>query len=165
MIGSIVKWGLVAGGAGLLYVLTRSPPDVPFGIPGTDWPGTWTAGDLSKTNTGLPNAPPAWVLARYGADRARWIAIWRALGGARISSAYRSPQVNAAVGGAGGTCVCSDRGCSNHACGTALDLQPLGAPVGEDKYEWGRKQLRTLPEILGIVESINEGDHLHVALS
>ena len=79
--------------------------------------------ELTRTSTGRPNEPTP-------EDRARLVALCshalepiRALLGVplRVTSGYRSPQVNAAIGGARG---------SQHMLGEAADIVPVGYPGG-----------------------------------
>ncbi len=74
----------------------------------------FTVGELTTTNTGLPNDPD--IPARY-ALKALCSAVlepWReSVGRIRVTSGFRSPQVNAAVGG---------KSSSQHARGEAADV-------------------------------------------
>jgi len=79
--------------------------------------------ELTRTSTGRPNEPTP-------EDRARLVALCshalepiRALLGVplRVTSGYRSPQVNAAIGGARG---------SQHMLGEAADIVPVGYSGG-----------------------------------
>jgi putative chitinase len=75
----------------------------------------FTLEELTVTNTGLDNSPDATALARLKAVATKMEAVRTLLGGKPISinSAYRNPQVNAAVGGVSN---------SAHALGYAVDF-------------------------------------------
>ena len=75
----------------------------------------FTLEELTVTNTGLNNAPDATALARLKAVAAKMEDVRTLLGGKpiTINSAYRNPQVNAAVGGVSN---------SAHALGYAVDF-------------------------------------------
>jgi putative chitinase len=75
----------------------------------------FTLEELTVTNTGLNNSPDATALARLKAVATKMEAVRTLLGGKAITinSAYRNPQVNAAVGGVSN---------SAHALGYAVDF-------------------------------------------
>lgn len=91
----------------------------PTWAPGVKRPGKFFSwGELVKTNTGLPNAPTVeqgrnLVLLTRTLDQVREY-VRRPM---RVNSAFRSPAVNAKVGGAPN---------SRHLTGLAADVQVLG---------------------------------------
>lgn len=83
--------------------------------------GHFTAGELTRTLTGLPNQPDEAALVELARLCADALEPARTLVGAlRISSGYRSPAVNAAVGGSS---------TSAHVYGRAADVVPLFTPL------------------------------------
>jgi hypothetical protein len=92
----------------------------------------FTLAELTATETGLNNYPDSEAMYRlyYLATfilqpiRNRW-------GRIRVNSGYRSPQVNASIGG-----VYS----SQHMRGEAADIVPLDANI-EDVFGWIRRNL------------------------
>lgn len=122
-------------------------------------PHNWTPARLSATSKPFLNDIPAWAIELYRADLPKWVEIWNLLGGFTLTSAWRSALVNDAVGGAGGACQ-NVPGCSRHTRGKAIDVIPRGGD-----YRWAVAQLERHRTRLGIVELLNEGDHLHLALA
>ena len=132
----------IFGGLAVVYVLTRRPsPDF-----------TW--GELTTTNTGLPNNPSP-------ADRARLALLAREIlqpirdefGPIQVTSAYRSGGVNgvnAAVGG-------SPR--SHHLKGNAADIYAINGATHEEIAAWVYRS--NLPVAESIVE-LHTG-HYHIA--
>lgn len=79
--------------------------------------------ELTRTSTGLPNEPDAEARARLVLLCTHVLEPVRALLGVplRVTSGYRSPAVNAAIGGARQ---------SQHMLGEAADIVPVGYPGG-----------------------------------
>lgn len=113
----------------------------------------WSYDDLTKTSTGIQNAPPAnvWPNLLVTAVGARLVTP----SGARATSFYRSPAVTAAVRQAR-----LDRGLaalpvdapSDHGEGRAFDM----AGTDDQKLEALDRNRR-----FGFFRVVNEGDHLH----
>jgi len=106
----------IFGGLAVVYVLTRRPsPDF-----------TW--GELTTTNTGIPNNPSP-------ADRARLALLAREIlqpirdefGPIQVTSAYRSEEVNKAIGGAEN---------SHHLKGNAADIYAINGATNEEIATW-----------------------------
>lgn len=109
--------------------------------------------ELTRTSTGLPNRPPPSVI-----DSLRRLAVHvlqplrNDLGRLRITSGYRSPAVNAAVGG---------RSTSDHLRGEAADLVPLDASL-EDAW---RALLGHMTAGAPVDQAILYSGHIHVSYS
>jgi len=140
---------VVAGAAALALFFFRRPSR------------NFTWDELTTTNTGLPNQPNI-------EQRFRLILLARQVlqplrdefGPIRVTSAFRSGPVNAAVGGTGGNCVRSEGGkpCSLHTAGSAVDLYSMEGATAEHMATW----LYLHPEI-PIAEAIIEPTgHLHL---
>lgn len=112
----------------------------------------FTLDELCVTSTGLPNRPDAqqtekllylaWYILQPVRDR---------FGAIRITSGYRSPEVNRAIGGSMS---------SQHVLGEAADIQVPGADLRE-VYVWMRDNLRYGQLIY---ESRDGKEWIHVSL-
>jgi hypothetical protein len=111
----------------------------------------WSLRDLSRTSTGLDNVPPfaVWGDLAETARRLRALLGQDADPGAVLTSAYRAPAVNAAVGGVSG---------SRHQAGRAVDLagQPASLVLLADKA----RARGLFSEVL--VHDGGSGSHLHL---
>lgn len=135
---AIVPFLLVAVGAWLMYRRHRLSPH-------------FTLGELSKTSTGLANVPTAEAVRNLRRVALEVLEpIRAAIGGPLyVSSGYRSPAVNAAVGG---------RADSFHLRGLGVDLPPQG----------GRSTAQLAAIVRGLnlpnVDVVDEGDHVHLEI-
>lgn len=83
----------------------------------------FTIEELTRTSTGLPNVPsPEAVNALRGLCTEVLEPLRALVGPLRVTSGYRTPAVNMAVGGAA---------TSEHLKGEAADIQPLQASLGD----------------------------------
>lgn len=93
----------------------------------------FTAEELTRTSTGLPNEPDAesWAnLVRLVADVLE--PMREITGPLRVNSAYRSKEVNAAVGGVP---------TSQHVLGLAADVVPLSAGLERAFHAVGKSDI------------------------
>ena len=88
--------------------------------------------------------------------------------GYHLNSAYRSPKVNKAVGGAGGKCtrIQGDTGysnrCSYHTSGLAADITPIGM-TNKQLAVWmyeNRKRFPHLDQVIWYTDT----SHIHIGL-
>lgn len=96
---------------------------------------------LTVTQTGLPNDPPESVWPALEILHNVVKGLQHKYGPIAIQSAYRSPEVNRAVGG-----VAS----SLHLDGRALDFRPLEIDAGELYAEW----LKDKSRIAGVISKV-----------
>lgn len=113
---------------------------------------------LTTTTTGLDNNPPRSVYPALEYLHKFLEAIRRNYGAIEVTSAYRTPQVNAAIGGVGN---------SLHLTGRAVDFRPLSVSPAKIYDDW-----RAAPHaVTGLIQEaiLYEVDgqpvRLHVGLS
>jgi hypothetical protein len=95
----------------------------------------FTLRELTTTSTGFPNTPDALAAAHLTLLAHLVLEPWRELiGPLRVTSGYRSPEVNRAIGGAAN---------SDHMLGRAADVQPTATAL---VAAWS-ELLRVLPEL------------------
>lgn len=112
----------------------------------------FTLAEMERTATGLPNvAPPVAIHALEALAAFVLEPLRRDVGALRVTSGYRSPAVNAAVGGSR---------TSQHLRGEAADVVPLAVPRA---VLWGRivARLGTLPIDQAIL--YEDAPHVHVS--
>lgn len=154
----LTPYGLIAGlGLAGVMLALRGVGGTAGGVDveGVDLGRFFTLAELTRTNTGRANVPTA-----VHVDRLRYLVAsvldpWRVLvGPLQVTSGYRSPAVNAAVGGVKG---------SGHTKGTAADVKPsrMSSPAAFVAL----KQAATLgrwPVRQAILYSPTRGGHIHV---
>ena len=108
----------------------------------------FTLAELTNTNTGLPNAPTPQAVANLQYLVETVLDPLRdEVGPVIVTSGYRSPEVNAAVGGSP---------TSQHMQGEAADIVPTGA-----SKEQVLQVLRTLP--VDQVVTYFDSNHIHIS--
>lgn len=120
------------------------------------WDQDWLLPTLTTTSTGIYNYPPAGDPAYTNLSKVSDF-LGRAQGvfpGLRVTSAYRSPEVNKKVGGA------SD---SSHMKGTAVDFSVSGK-TGKDLATWFYENIADWPEIDKAIW-YTDTNHIHVTVS
>ena len=118
------------------------------------WAPGWGLEELTVTSTGLPNNPPARIIPELQRlTRVVLAPLERAVGTRpRVTSGYRSPDVNRAVGGSSS---------SDHLRGRALDL----VVPGLDAEQLAREIHRAgIPYDQLIWYAPSRGGHVHIGV-
>ncbi len=143
---------LLLGGATLLYMGRRKKNPPPSGQPGRYF--TWS--ELTTTSRNVDNTPTPEAADNLRALCAQLLDPLRERVGRslRVNSGYRSPEVNALVGGSR---------TSQHMTGEAVDLQP---PPGYTSKQFAQYVLDSgLPVDQVIWYDVARGGHTHVSFS